>query len=53
MVMRGYSSMRKYLNQISPNNNAEKITKPIFIVQGFNDPRVPYTWKQSSSDERL
>ena len=28
---------------ISPLTNAAKITKPIFIVQGRNDPRVPYT----------
>ena len=21
----------------------DKITKPIFIIQGYNDPRVPYT----------
>mgnify|MGYP000340669241 CR=1 FL=1 len=24
-------------------NNAERITKPLFVVQGRNDPRVPYT----------
>ena len=24
-------------------NNAEKIRKPLFVVQGKNDPRVPYT----------
>ena len=42
--------MRKYLNQISPNNNAEKITKPIFIVQGYNDPRVPYTEAEQMRD---
>jgi dipeptidyl aminopeptidase/acylaminoacyl peptidase len=24
-------------------NNAQKITKPLFVVQGKNDPRVPYT----------
>ena len=42
--------MRKYLNQISPNNNAEKITKPIFIVQGYNDPRVPFTEAEQMRD---
>ena len=42
--------MRKYLNQISPNNNAEKITKPIFIIQGYNDPRVPYTEAEQMRD---
>ncbi len=33
--------MREFLEDISPNNHAEKITKPMFIVQGYNDPRVP------------
>jgi dipeptidyl aminopeptidase/acylaminoacyl peptidase len=35
--------MRKFLQEISPLNNAGKITKPMLIVQGQNDPRVPYT----------
>ncbi|RMF59049.1 MAG: S9 family peptidase [Calditrichaeota bacterium] len=35
--------MRAFLNKISPNNNADKITKPMFIAQGLNDPRVPAT----------
>lgn len=33
--------MRAFLQQISPTNNVGKITKPMFIVQGKNDPRVP------------
>jgi dipeptidyl aminopeptidase/acylaminoacyl peptidase len=33
--------MRDFLNRIAPLSNAEKITKPLFIVQGGNDPRVP------------
>jgi dipeptidyl aminopeptidase/acylaminoacyl peptidase len=33
--------MRAFLQQISPLNNAQKITKPLFVVQGKNDPRVP------------
>jgi dipeptidyl aminopeptidase/acylaminoacyl peptidase len=33
--------MRAFLDKISPNNNAHKITKPMFIAQGLNDPRVP------------
>jgi dipeptidyl aminopeptidase/acylaminoacyl peptidase len=37
------AEMNKYLNSISPTTNAHKITKPLFVVQGFNDPRVPYT----------
>ena len=35
--------MRKFLETISPLNNAHKIRKPLFVVQGKNDPRVPYT----------
>ena len=33
----------EYFNKISPLRNAAKLTMPIFIVQGKNDPRVPYT----------
>jgi dipeptidyl aminopeptidase/acylaminoacyl peptidase len=33
--------MREFLLKISPTTNAHKITKPIFIIQGLNDPRVP------------
>jgi dipeptidyl aminopeptidase/acylaminoacyl peptidase len=33
--------MREFLNRIAPVNNAQRITKPLFIVQGKNDPRVP------------
>jgi len=35
--------MREFLLRIAPLNNAAKITKPIFVVQGANDPRVPYS----------
>ena len=35
--------MRKFLEGISPLNNAHRIKKPLFVVQGRNDPRVPYT----------
>ncbi|MBT9588221.1 S9 family peptidase [bacterium] len=33
--------MREILQAISPTNNVQKISKPMFIVQGKNDPRVP------------
>jgi len=33
--------MKAFLTKISPINNAGKITKPLLIVQGQNDPRVP------------
>jgi dipeptidyl aminopeptidase/acylaminoacyl peptidase len=35
--------MREFLEQISPLNYADRIKKPLFVVQGLNDPRVPYT----------
>jgi dipeptidyl aminopeptidase/acylaminoacyl peptidase len=35
--------MEKFLQEISPNNNVDKISVPIFVVQGENDPRVPVT----------
>ena len=35
--------MRAFLTRTAPLNNAQKITKPLFIVQGRNDPRAPYT----------
>jgi len=33
--------MREFLTQISPLTNADKITKPLFVIHGKNDPRVP------------
>jgi len=33
--------MEEFLQKISPTTNAHKITKPLFVVQGLNDPRVP------------
>ena len=35
--------MAEFLEKIAPLNNAQKITKPLFVVQGANDPRVPKT----------
>jgi dipeptidyl aminopeptidase/acylaminoacyl peptidase len=34
-------SMRLFLDRISPLTNANRIRKPLFVVQGRNDPRVP------------
>ena len=31
----------EFFEKIAPLNNASKITKPLFVVQGANDPRVP------------
>ena len=36
-------AMRNFLERISPLTNAPKIVKPLFVVQGRNDPRVPWT----------
>lgn len=33
--------MRAFFERTAPVNNAAKITKPLFVVQGKNDPRVP------------
>ena len=33
--------MRRFLQDISPLSNAAAIRKPLLIVQGMNDPRVP------------
>ncbi len=33
--------MRSFLEQISPLTNADKIRKPLFVIHGKNDPRVP------------
>ena len=35
--------MRAVFERISPLNNVERIIKPLLIVQGLNDPRVPVT----------
>lgn len=35
--------MRAFLESISPMNHVGNISKPMFIVAGKNDPRVPYT----------
>jgi len=37
------SSMAAYFDRTAPLNNAGRITKPLFVVQGRNDPRVPHT----------
>ena len=40
------SRMRGYLTRISPLNNAAQIRRPVLVVQGLNDPRVPATESQ-------
>jgi len=36
-------AMGEFLQKISPLTNAGHIAKPLFVVQGKNDPRVPFT----------
>lgn len=35
------STMRAWMERTAPLNNVDQVTKPLFIVQGMNDPRVP------------
>lgn len=35
------AEIRDYLNRTAPMNNTDKILKPLFVLQGANDPRVP------------
>ncbi|HEV8508184.1 MAG TPA: prolyl oligopeptidase family serine peptidase [Chitinophagaceae bacterium] len=35
------TAMAAFFDRIAPSNNAAKIRKPLFIVSGGNDPRVP------------
>lgn len=37
--------IRAFLEKIAPRNKVDKIKTPLFVVQGKNDPRVP--WKES------
>jgi len=34
--------IRAFFEEIAPLHHADKITKPLFVVAGRNDPRVPY-----------
>ena len=36
-------AMQAVFEAISPLNHADRITAPLFVAQGKNDPRVPYT----------
>jgi dipeptidyl aminopeptidase/acylaminoacyl peptidase len=35
------AKMRKFLERIAPMNNIERIRKPMLVIAGKNDPRVP------------
>jgi dipeptidyl aminopeptidase/acylaminoacyl peptidase len=36
-------AMRAFFERISPLRNADRITAPLFVIHGQNDPRVPVT----------
>lgn len=36
-------AMAAFFEAIAPMNHTDKIRKPLFIIQGGNDPRVPFT----------
>jgi len=38
--------MREFLERIAPANKAKNITKPLFVIAGLNDPRVPVSESQ-------
>lgn len=42
--------MRAFLERISPTNRAAEIEKPLFVVQGLNDPRVPASESEQMVD---
>jgi dipeptidyl aminopeptidase/acylaminoacyl peptidase len=42
--------MREFLEKIAPMNNIEKIKKPMFVIAGRNDPRVPVSESQQIAD---
>jgi len=42
--------MRDYLEKIAPMNNIDKIKKPMFVIAGKNDPRVPVSESQQIAD---
>ena len=41
--------MRSFLRHISPINNTDRITRPLLVVHGKNDPRVPLSEAERSS----
>ena len=43
--------MREFMERIAPMNNAQKITKPTFVVAGTNDPRVPVSESRQMADK--
>ena len=42
--------MREFLEKIAPMNNIERIKKPMLVIAGKNDPRVPVSESQQIAD---
>ena len=42
--------MREFLEKIAPMNNIEKIKKPMLVIAGKNDPRVPVSESQQIAE---
>jgi dipeptidyl aminopeptidase/acylaminoacyl peptidase len=42
--------MHDFLEKIAPMNNIDKIKKPMFVIAGKNDPRVPVSESQQIAD---
>jgi dipeptidyl aminopeptidase/acylaminoacyl peptidase len=42
--------MREYLEKIAPMNNVEKIKRPMLVIAGKNDPRVPVSESQQIAE---
>ena len=42
--------MHDFLEQIAPANKAKNVTKPLFVIAGKNDPRVPASESQQMVD---
>ncbi len=42
--------MRRFMLDIAPLNHSAKIRKPLFIIQGANDPRVPLSEAEQMRD---
>lgn len=45
------AGMKQFLESISPLNNVSRITRPLLVAQGANDPRVPATESSQIVDE--
>jgi len=42
--------VKAFLDRISPANHADQIRSPLLIIQGKNDPRVPFTEAEQMRD---